>query len=928
MSSATGADGLLNVDVQLQLAAAGQAVTATTTDPLGNTSEFSNCVTVPHAIELLPDTFNLETFDQAPMAVALTRAAGAGGQVVNLVSSDVNVFTVPPTVTVNEGEFSANVTVTAGSTAASATLSASATGFQGDSALVVVTSRAMTLNVSPLVGLNRSVDGTVQLAESAPVGGVTVTLSSNAPTIFSVTPTSLTIPAGSSSGAFTVNGLANGSGQLGATAVGFAPTSRTIEVTGSSLISFGQNLTVAPGNSAGLSLSIGIPAPDGGVTIMLSSSNPSIATVTGSVFIPAGLQVPATNPQVTGVAIGTVQIGATATGFAPDSTSTSVTVGLSFGQSTLSVVQNGTADIQLQLSAPAPAGGLIINLSIDNTALATVPPNVNIGAGLTSSLVTVTGVALGNTTLRASAPGIAPTSATVNVVAPPTISMGNLIVGRDLQTTLNATLGAAAPAGGVSVTITSANPLVRLSTSAGVAGGPSISLPVAAGAFSTASFFVQAFGDTGTIQLSVSAPGYASDSSTVELRPSGFIINSPGSISTTTLATNSSIQITPARLNPTTLAFEVNQTMRAGLSVNVAVTSSNTSAGVITLSPVTIGPGGSAANTQFDPIGEGQSTIALGTPAGFSTPSNFQQIVATVTAPAITLGDFAIGRNLQVQANGGLGAAAPLGGLTVTVRSLNPSAVILSESPTGIGSASITLQASSGSSATPSFYVQALTDTGTAQIETSAPAFATDTSTVTLSPSGFIINSPGNFSTNSFATNTSIQITSARLTPTLSFVVNQPLRGGITADVEVTSSNPTVGSITASPLHFASGAGVASTAFDPSQSGTTTISVVAPAGFSAPTTFRQITATVSAPNLNLSTTSVSVGRDLQTQISVNLESAPPAPVNVTVQTSSGGIVALASNATTVGGNTVTFTGVTSTTAGSFFSRAWPWARRR
>ena len=917
--TATGVNGIATFDVLLPLEAAGQVVTATATSQSSSqTSEFSQCLTIPHSISLLPQTLNLPTLASAPIVIALSRPAGPDGQIVNLASSDTDVFTVPATVTVAEGETTVNATVTAGSTAGSATLQASAAGFQGDSALVVVAARAMMLNVSPLVGLNRSVDGTVQLAESAPAGGVTVTLSSNAPTIFSVTPTSLTIPAGSSSGAFTVNGLANGIGQLQATAAAFAPTSISIEVTGSSLVSLGQNLTVAPGNSAGLSLSIGIPAPAGGVTVNLISSNTSVATITPSVFIPEGLQVPATNPVVVGVGIGVVQIGATASGFAPDSTTATVTVSLSFGQTTLSVVRDSTANIQLQVSAPAPPNGLTLNVSTDNPAVATVPSTVTVVGGQTSTPVTVTGVAVGSTIVRASATGIAAATATVNVVPPPAITIGNLTIGRDLQATAIATLGAAAPAGGVSVTITSADPqLVRLSTTVGGTGQPSIVLPFSAGA-ANANFWVQALGDTGTIQLTASATGYATDTSTVELRPSGFIINSPSSITTTTLANNSSIQITPARLNATTLAFEQNQAVRAGLSVEVPVTSSNQAAGVITISPVTIGSGGSSANTQFDPIGQGTSTIAVGTPAGFSTPTTFRQFVATVTQPAITLGDFSVGRDLQVQVSASLGAPAPAGGVTITVTSLSPGAVLVSNSATAIGSASITLQATGGSTTVPGFWVQALADTGTPEITLSATGFTTETTTVTLAPSGFIINSPGNFSTNSFAANTSLQITSARLNQSLGFVQNQPLRAGITADVPVTSSNPTVGTITASPLHFIGGTQAVNTSFDPAQSGTTTIAVGLPAGFSAPTNFNQITATVSAPNLTLGSAAIQVGRDLQTQVTVSLQNAPPSPVDVSVTVVTGGIVALSSNATTVGGNTVVFTGVTSTSAGAFF----------
>jgi hypothetical protein len=36
-------------------------------------------------------------------------------------------------------------------------------------------------------------------------------------------------------------------------------------------------------------------------------------------------------------------------------------------------------------------------------------------------------------------------------------------------------------------------------------------------------------------------------------------------------------------------------------------------------------------STAFDPLSPGATNISIGTPAGFSTPSNYQQITATVS---------------------------------------------------------------------------------------------------------------------------------------------------------------------------------------------------------------------------------------------------------------------------------------------------------
>lgn len=74
-------------------------------------------------------------------------------------------------------------------------------------------------------------------------------------------------------------------------------------------------------------------------------------------------------------------------------------------------------------------------------------------------------------------------------------------------------------------------------------------------------------------------------------------------------------------------------------SVSVPATSSNTSAGTVSSSPVVYQAGDYLLSTNFTPVGAGTSNISLGTPGGFSTPTpaSTQQITATVTAPPISV---------------------------------------------------------------------------------------------------------------------------------------------------------------------------------------------------------------------------------------------------------------------------------------------------
>jgi uncharacterized repeat protein (TIGR01451 family) len=652
--------------------ATGLYITATATDGAGNTSEFSPCVRVNPSISLTPNPLSLQTKSTGTLTVTLSQPAGSGGQLVNLSSIDPAIASVPATVTVPAAATTANVTVTSGTVAGIVSIGASAPAFSSGVTQANVTLRTMTLTApSQLVGVGHVLNGTINLASPAPTGGVTISLVSDNTSFATVTPASVTIAQGAQSGSFTVTGVAAGGATISATAAAYQTATFAVTATTSSLITLGTGVVVAPGNSGGIALSLGIPAPAGGVTVNLSSSDPSIATVTASVFIPAGLQIPAANPQVTGVAIGSANITAVASNFAPDTQSVAVTVSLSFSPASLSVIQGRTANITLNLSSPAPAGGLTINTSIDNTSVATVPSTVQVAAGTTSVQVPVTGVAVNTTTLRASAPGVAEKTAAITVNPQPAITVGDGTIGKNLQAAFSGSLGLAAPAGGLQVTVTSLDTTkILIAPNATTAGNSSITLSVGAGASFIPQFYVHALTETGTAQFQTSASGYTTDVSTITFQPSGFIIND-GNFTTTTLSANRTVRIDAARLNPTTRDYATTQEVRGGFTVSVDVTSSNTTVGDIIGSPAVFHGGDSFLSTvRFDPKTEGTSTIRVVTPADFTTPNNFQQIVGTVTAPAISIPDLIIGKNLQAPFSGSLGAPAPAGNLQVAVSAL------------------------------------------------------------------------------------------------------------------------------------------------------------------------------------------------------------------------------------------------------------------
>jgi hypothetical protein len=134
--------------------------------------------------------------------------------------------------------------------------------------------------------------------------------------------------------------------------------------------------------------------------------------------------------------------------------------------------------------------------------------------------------------------------------------------------------------------------------------------------------------------------------------------------------------------------------------------------------------------TGFHPIANGSTNVSVSTPTGFNTPSNYQQTTYNVVPAPIYVSPIWVGKNMQVSATVGLGVAAPSAGLTVTVTSANAN-VLLSTSPTVLGSTSLIFNLNQGDTSTPSFYVQARFAAPTAvTYRASAPGYAATSATM------------------------------------------------------------------------------------------------------------------------------------------------------------------------------------------------------
>jgi len=406
---------------------------------------------------------------------------------------------------VNQGSTSGTFNVQAAQTTGTKTVTISVTGGgQTQSTTIVlnptgtlVTPSTLTLNPSTVVGGN-STTGTVTLTGPAPTGGAVVSLGAG---ITSVTvPPTVTVPAGSTSAAFTINTSEVGS----QTAInisaecncGFAFAGLTINpdptTVGANISAFQLNpISVAGGTKSTGTVVLNSAAPSGGAVVSLSSANSSVAWVPSSVTIPAGATSASFSVTSSSVTSSTaVNLSATYRGVVAPAILTVTASGggsgpalSSLSLSPTSVTGGGTSQGTVTLSGAAPSGGAVVSLTSGNTAVATVPASVTVPAGATSANFTVTTVSVTanqSVTISATFGGVTK-SATLTVTPPaagPVLSSLRLnptsVKGGD-SSTGTVTLSAPAPSGGTTVTLSTSN--------TSVATVPS-SVTVAAGATS------------------------------------------------------------------------------------------------------------------------------------------------------------------------------------------------------------------------------------------------------------------------------------------------------------------------------------------------------------------------------------------------------------------------------------------------------------
>jgi len=536
---------------------------------------------------------------------------------------------------------------------------------------------------SNLIGFERDGLLNVRLLQPAPAGGVTVSVTSDAPQILTINePGTVSIAAGDTLGSIGVFGVAIGIARVRADADGYTSDTLDVEVS-LNLISLPPTLNVPLALTASLPITISAPAPAGGVAVTVTSVDPSIARpVQDVVTIPAGTQT--ASVAIEGLSIGSTSIGATNPNYAFDATAVNVTAGVdilalnytinaSFGEAIVVRLVSGGSPVA------APAGGITINLASDAPACATLPATATIPAGLTSTTADLTYGGSANlpcsTRVRAFGPeGFSPDSANVSVQVEPLAGLPtSMNLGSGLQRISTLSLGASNH-GGTTVRLESADPTIALvSPNVSTPGSAFIDVPIAIGG-ATANFYVQAvegrIADTTFIYSS--APGFVTDSLAVAVWQGVYeIIGLNGS--GTTISADDAFQVrvgTPS--NPTTGVLAAVDALRAGAdTLRVSVISDSGAVGTLvtteavadsveiplrpqtTATPGTVAAGGVA----FRALGEGTTTVRS-VLAGFRAIPNSTGTV-TITQPSISsLTTLNVGSGLQRTASVSLSQAA------------------------------------------------------------------------------------------------------------------------------------------------------------------------------------------------------------------------------------------------------------------------------
>ncbi|MFN0098075.1 MAG: Ig-like domain-containing protein [Gemmatimonadaceae bacterium] len=806
---------------------------------------------------------------------------------------------------------------------------------------------------TPLVGVNGTATVRATLGQPAPLGGLSVTLVSsdiNRATVNA--PATVNVASGASIADFVVTGVSTGNVTFTATASGYADGTLNVDVS-TNTISVPLTLNVPFTRTASLPITLTQPAPVGGTTLSVVSGDPAIVRVaTPTVFIAAGAQ--SGNAQLEGLQLGQVAVTASGPNLVTGTSSVRVTAALDIVEANISInVGFSVAQFSTRLLSggtpfPAPAGGIPVTFTSRNSACVAAPTGVSVAAGQNSVVATAdyggTAALSCSTYLVATSPAFDADSVLISVAPQPTSSFSvSGTVGAGLSKQASISLGAASPAGGTLVTITTSDPTrMVVSPNATTVGTVSTQFTIPPGAFSGVFWYsgIEAQGNT-TAQLTAVVQRFVSPPpSAVTVRPLG--IEASGSTSLTTLSGDGGGTVYVGELGdpgPSQTVASESVIRAGGQPVTVTLTSSVATVlvpvvGGIAQNPstATIAVGQSRATYGIRPLTSGTAQIAA-TSAQADTPvrAGYPAII-TVTQPTTSFSlSSTIGAGLSKQASISLESASPPGGTVITLTSSDPSRVVLASNASTVGTATVDITVPAGNFSA-SFWFSGVENQGgtTAQISAVAQGglYASPTpATISVRPIG--VEAFGTVTLTTLGGDGSGTVYVGELAdpgPSQGVSGESVIRAGGQPIVVTFASSaagvvlPVVGGIAQNPntATIAIGQSRANYGIRPVSSGTAQIAATsttagAPSRANYPAT---ITVTQPTTSFSISTT---VAAGLAKQASISLQSAsPPGGTVITLTSSDPSRLVLSSNATTVGTGTLDVT----VPAGNFSASFW------
>ena len=489
----------------------------------------------------------------------------------------------------------------------------------------------------------------------------------------------------------------------------------------------------------------------------------------------------------------------------------------------------------------------------------------------------------------------------------PSISAYSVTVGKNLQVQFR--IQNALPPDDLPLTVTSGDPSrLLISSDSAAAGSASATSNIRTGK----GIFLQALDDKGSVEITLSMPGFKSSTVSIPLVPSGIglTISSSSTASqyvngvyvTTTQSPATVIQAVPCI--QATPGWSCGGTLRAGLSpLPVEIASSDPTVASISSSPLSVVELYQQAGVSLTPLKPGTTQVSVTQPPGLvAVPTS--SLTFRVTAPVLAGSKFYLARDTVAPVSAGLGnnVKGPAAPVTVTLTSSDPSALLLSPDLNTAPSASITRTLAANRTALDLFYVHALKNSGTVSIAIDAAGYDSAPFDIALCDLSFRFSSatsPVRLQNGPQTVSVAPVVVSAGVPAGYSTTFQPTIRPGVTIPVGVTSSDPGTVTVDTAQLVFTGGQTSMTATYRPRQVGTATLSLDLPAPYPAPATAGQLAVTVTAAPLSFSYDTLPLGRDLQTQVAVSAQFQTK-PDSITIETSDSSRVLLSPDGKSAG----------------------------